>query len=351
MHRAWVFSYAGLLGFLVFVYLFLTYGLPLVLPFVIAIIVAELMDPMVNLLSFKGKVPRSIGVAVVLLTFVGLILTAVTVGISRLVHEIQVVITQMPYLYSTGVDLVERFALQFGAFHDSLPDSIKLLLTQNLATIQKNMADMLPSVAGTLGAVSGLPVFLANMLVALIATFFISRDRREINAFLISLFPGAWQPKLREVRVEVLTSSVGYAKAQLVLILLTMTQTIIGLWVIGSDYVVITGIIVGVADILPVLGPVTVFLPMIIYQLIIGGTAMAIKLAILYALVAGVRQILEAKVVGDQIGLHPLTILVAMYLGFQFFGALGFVVGPLIAIVLKAMLNSGLLPAIQESPK
>lgn len=60
------------------------------------------------------------------------------------------------------------------------------------------------------------------------------------------------------------------------------------------------------------------------------------------------RQVLEAKLVGEKIGLHPLAVLVSLYLGFQFFGALGFVVGPILAILLKSMISSGLLPIFQD---
>lgn len=350
MPRTWLYALGGLIGFLGFVYLFLQFGLPLVLPFVIAIILSELMDPIVRLFTFRGKLSRSIAVGLVLLVLVGLMLMAITAAVGRLIQEIQGVIATLPYFYKIGLDISHRFAEQFGAFHDTLPESIKVILTENLTRLQRAVQDVLPTVAGTLGVVTGLPGFLANLLVALIATFFLARDRSEINAFLISLFPREWQPKLRQVREEVWSNSLGFAKAQLVLILLTMIQTIIGLWVIGWEYAVITGLIVGIADILPVLGPAAVFVPMIGYSFFVGQTAMGIKLTILYILVAGVRQVLEAKVVGDHIGLHPLTILFSIWLGFQFFGALGFVVGPLIAIMLKAVLRSGLLPSIQDNP-
>jgi predicted PurR-regulated permease PerM len=63
-----------------------------------------------------------------------------------------------------------------------------------------------------------------------------------------------------------------------------------------------------------------------------------------------IRQILEPKLLADRIGLHPLGILVSIYLGFQVFGALGFVIGPLIGVLLKAMIHSGLLPIFQDEP-
>jgi sporulation integral membrane protein YtvI len=351
MVKAWLYSIAGLAGFLAGTYVLLIYGLPLVLPFVIALVVAELIEPLVNVFNWRSKVPRTLSVTVVLLLFVGLITTAVTAAVGRLVQEILKLTDQLPYIFSAVMDLAERFSEQFGAFHANLPGSIQKIVAENLTALQSTASSHLPDLAKTLGVVSGLPGFLANLLIALIATFFISRDRQEIGAFLLSLFPGVWRPKIREVKVEVWSSAMGWAKAQLTLVLLTMVQTMIGLSLIGASYAVLMGMIVGVADLLPLLGPASIFLPWIAYSFIFGSKVFGIRLLILYAIVAGVRQVLEAKVVGDRIGLHPLAILVAVYLGFQFFGAMGFVVGPLLAILLKSMIKSGLLPIFREEPR
>jgi len=344
MVRAWLIAAGSILGFLIASYLLIMYGLGLFLPFVIALVLAEVLEPLVKAMSQKGRVPRSIAIAVVLIVLMGLVVTGLTVAIARLVQEIQLVITQLPYLYAVGLDLAARLSEQFGAFHATLPASVQQILATNLASVQKSLSTRLPSVAGTLGAFSGLPALLTNLLIAVIATFFISRDRRQIFDFLLSLVPSAWRPKVRQVKAEVWTSVIGFAKAQFFLISLTMLQTIIGLALIKSEYALLMGVVVGIADLLPLLGPATIYLPWIAYSFLFGSKVFGIKLLVLWVFVAGVRQVLEPKLVGDQLGLHPLTILFSVYMGFQFFGALGFVVGPLMAILLKAVIRSGLLP-------
>lgn len=344
MTRSWLIATGSLVGFLIASYFLIIYGLPLFLPFAVALIAAELMDPIVSLLMFRGRVPRSIAVTIILMLFVGLITTAFTVAVARLVLEIQSVITNLPETYSTLLELSERYAEQFGTFRETLPQSVQDLLETNLASMESTVSKSLESTAKLLGTVTSVPAFLANTLVAIIATFFISRDRRQIGNFLLSLFPRALQPGISQVKNEVWSNALGFARAQLTLILMTMVQTIIGLALIGSNYALLMGVIVGVADLMPLLGPAAVFIPWILYSFLMGSTSFGLKLLILYVIVAGVRQVLEPKVVGEQLGLHPLTILLSIYLGFQFFGALGFVVGPLMAILLKAMIRSGLLP-------
>ncbi|HYG60165.1 MAG TPA: sporulation integral membrane protein YtvI [Symbiobacteriaceae bacterium] len=346
--RIWLLSLLGLLGFLVGAYVLIMYGLPLVMPFLVALIVAELMDPIVQRISGKKKLSRSLAVGLVLLVFVGIFTLSVTVAIARLVQEIRGVINSLPHLYPIVMEMGTQFAEQFGRFNDSLPGSIQEMLVKNLESVQGSLADSLKNLTSVLGVVSSVPAFVANMLIALIATFFISRDKSDISGFMLSLFPQEWRGALSRVKNDVWTSTVGWAKAQFMLILLTMIQTIIGLELIGAQYSVTMGVVVGVADLMPVLGPAAVYLPWIAYCFLFGDKIFGIKLLILYAVVAGVRQVLEAKVVGDQIGLHPLAILVSLYLGFHFLGALGFVAGPLLAILLKSMIKSGLLPIFQH---
>jgi sporulation integral membrane protein YtvI len=352
MLKPWLYSLASLAGFLVVAYVLITYALPLVLPFVVALIVAELLDPIVLRMTFRGKVPRSLAVAVVLLFFVGLFTFAITAALGALVTEITAAITQLPSLAGSAMEFGTRFAEQFGTFNQSLPGSIQSMLAKNLDTFQVWLSGQMGNVARGLSVVSSLPAFVTNLLIGVIATFFIARDKKEISAFLIRLFPSAWHNQLRRVRADVWSSTLGWAKAQMMLILLTMIQTIIGLSLINAKYAVLMGIIVGVADMLPVLGPAAIYLPWIGYSFIFGDRVFGIKLLILYLIVAGIRQVLEAKVVGDQIGLHPLAILLSLYLGVQFFGGLGFVIGPLLAILLKSLIKSGLLPIFRdEIPK
>lgn len=350
MVRPWLYSLAAIAGFLLAVYVVVAYALPLLMPFVIALIVAELIEPMVGAMTRRERVPRSVATTFTLLIFTILITMAITAGIGRLAQELGGIEGQLPYLFAMIMDLTERFSLVLGALHSTLPASVQQLLGANLTSLQGTLSSHLPDLTRTLGVVSGLPSFLMNMLIAVLATFFISRDRHEIGAFLLSLFPGVWRRKIRQVKGEVWSSAMGWAKAQFFLITLTAVETMVGLALIGSNYAVLMGIVVGIFDLMPLLGPATIFIPWILYSLLFGSKAFALKLLVIYGIAAVVRQILEPKLLADRIGIHPLAILVAIYLGFQVFGAMGFVVGPLIAVLLKAMIRSGLLPVFQDEP-
>lgn len=349
--KAWLFSMAALAGFLVVSYLVVTFLFPFLAPFVLAAVLAQLIEPVVGWLEAKGRLPRGLVVGVLIAGITGGLVFLMVVGISFLVHEIRLFAAGVPYYYALALDLSNQLAERLGTFDETLPASMHGLTTTFLDNVQATVTRQLPGMVEALMAFTGVPLLLVNLVIALIATFFLSRDRREIYAFILSLMPGDLRPKVREVKVEVWASAMRFAKAMAILVALTMVMTIIGLSVIGSKYYVSLGLLVGLADVLPLIGPAAVFFPWIAYHFIFGTSAFGLKLLILYVIVTLVRQVLEAKVVGEQIGLHPLGTLFSLFLGFQFFGAWGFVIGPLLAILLKAMIKSGLLPIFQEESK
>src|SRR5690606_21200878 len=97
------------------------------------------------------------------------------------------------------------------------------------------------------------------------------------------------------------------------------------------------GLLIGVLDFLPVLGPTAVFVPWIVYLIIVGNTSMAISLLVVYGVAVGLRELVEAKVIGDWTGIPPLAILLAMNIGALLMGVKGAVLGPLILLVSKAV--------------
>ncbi len=348
MDRAWLFSVLGLAAFLIVAWALLTYGLPVVLPFVLAWLIAELMDPPVTWLVRRARMPRALAVAIVLLIVVGVMGALFTVGIAYLVGEIRSLIGNLPYLYAAGLDLSSQLLVYLEEAVGNLPESIQVQISENLSKLQSNLGGYLEALARRLGFVTSVPGFLINVIITFVATFFMARDRREIGLFLLSLFPAKWRDQLRQVKMEVWNNAIGWAKAQAMLITMTAVVSTIGFAIIGANYVVLAGLAIGLLDVLPIVGPGALYVPWILYSAFTGSWGFAVKLLIVYASVSALRQMLESKVVGDQVGLHPLAVLLAIYLGIKFFGALGVLFGPLITILLKAMITSGLLPIFTD---
>ena len=95
-------------------------------------------------------------------------------------------------------------------------------------------------------------------------------------------------------------------------------------------------------DILPVLGVGTLLVPWAILALVTGSAGRGVGLLILYALMSIVRQIAEPHLVGKSLGLHPLLMLIAFYVGLKLFGFAGIFLGPVLAVLIKVVFEYAL---------
>src|SRR5690606_5790957 len=127
----------------------------------------------------------------------------------------------------------------------------------------------------------------------------------------------------------------GYLRAQIILMLITMGQTLVGLYVLGVDYTLLLTLIVGFLDLLPVLGPGLIFVPWCVLAFLLGNLRLAVSLLILYGIISVVRQLIQPKIVGDSIGIHPLETLVSLYVGLKVLGVAGLILGPILVVIIK----------------
>lgn len=322
------------------------YLLPYVLPFALAAFIALLMDPAVNLLE-RWRLPRGMAVAAVMLLGV-LAAALIVIGLTAaLVAEFEGLQSTLGSLFSRGRLLVNNLVQSYEAVSAELPADVQAMLGKLLVNMQGEAEQLLSKLPAMLQGIGNLSTLIIVGAVTIVSTFFFSRDKRQIVNFLLSLLPGEWKHKVNAAKADVMVAAVGFVKAELSLITLTLLLSIIGLNVIGAGYTFVAGLIIAILDIVPVLGPGLLFLPWAVVNFIIGNWGFGIGLLVVYAITSAVRQFLQAKVLGDRIGLHPLATLVAIYLGLKIFGALGIVFGPATVIILKALVRARLLPLFQ----
>lgn len=132
---------------------------------------------------------------------------------------------------------------------------------------------------------------------------------------------------------------VGYIKSQLILMTITFIAFSIGLYIIGAPLPILIALGIAILDIVPILGSGLVMIPWSIISFISGDTDMGTKLAILYVCLVILRQIIEPKITGDQIGVRPLYTFAATVLGSIILGPIGVIAGPIIAVIINSILR------------
>lgn len=328
----------GLLG-LAWVYL-----LPYVLPFVVAVFLSLLIDGPVTSLQTRLRLPRWVAVAIVLFGAYAALAAIATLIVAALRFELAALVASLPELLVAVQAAIERATAWAGALSERLPQSVAELLGTQLQSLYEQGARIASGVAEQIVGLARVPQFLFVLVIASIATYFFSRDKRQIAQFLLSLLPPEWKRRAVSAKADVFGAAIGLVKAQILLMSLTALLTLIGMNLIGSSYAISIAALVGLLDALPVLGPGILFLPWSGVAFVLGDARTGVSLLALYGALALIRQVLEPRVVGEQIGLHPLATLISFYVGLQVFGAAGVIYGPATVVIVKALVRSELLP-------
>lgn len=341
---------ATLLFLLLFYYIFPAAGkiigalVPIALPFLLAALLAAIIDPIVNLIENKLKIGRGWAVLITLLMSLAVLSVALFYLVANLIIELQILALTLPtQAKHLGVVLQDYFyRLQNFYFAGNLPpDVLRSLqsLLDNTMDAVKNFLTLI--VQGLLVFIGSLPEFFISLIIALMATYFFSRDKETIFHTLLLVAPAPWRQRLSLVFSTLGRAVIRYLRAEILLISLQMTQSIIGLLILKVDYALTLAVLIGLADLLPVVGPGTVFIPWIIIEFVLGNYGLGFALLILYAFIIILRQVLQPKLVAVSLGLYPLTTLIALYAGLRLFGVWGLILGPLTLVVLKAIFHSG----------
>lgn len=204
----------------------------------------------------------------------------------------------------------------------------------------------LTGMSGTLlQQVSGIAVNIPGMcfklLLAVISTVFMELDFPQIMYFLEKIIPEKWKETVSAVKKGTFGTMGKCAAAYVFIFLMTFAELATGLLLLQIEGAFAIAFLIAVLDILPVLGTGTVLLPWAVIAFAGGNARMGIGVMGLYLIITVVRNIVEPKLVGKQMGLSPVVMLPCMILGLHFFGILGLFGVPLLASFLKKLYSDG----------
>jgi sporulation integral membrane protein YtvI len=200
---------------------------------------------------------------------------------------------------------------------------------------------------GLLAFLGALPGLMVVIVVTIIATLLTSMCFPEVKDWFFRRVKGKYNAKTRLVAADLGSALVGFLKAQTILVSVTSIVTTLGLLILGNKYAFTIGILAGLLDLIPVIGPSLIFIPWTVILLFIGGIGSALKVFLVYIAATVLRQILEPKILSQNIGIHPLPTLISIYVGLNLFGVSGLIIGPAAIVVYEAVRKAGLLGSSQ----
>ncbi|WP_243108695.1 AI-2E family transporter [Clostridium rectalis] len=177
---------------------------------------------------------------------------------------------------------------------------------------------------------------IVNYFIGNIMTYFILVDKYVILNWIKTFIPNT---KIYMIKEKVQDAK-NILKIEIVLVILTTIQTILGLMALNIDNYLVLGILSGILDILPYVGTILIFAPLIIYYISIKNYIIAFGIFCLYILLLVNRQIMETKFISRKFKLHPLPTILSIYIGLKTFGLVGMLLAPLYVIICKSILDN-----------
>ncbi len=311
------------------------------LPFLLASILVLCLQPLVNRLSRKFKLKRNpVSVALVLAVYV--ITIGITVWLTRILYiQLTEFISSLPTYFDTVsaqlAAIVNRISSIIGKMPDIGNGWLKDIPTTALKSAIEKLGESATEVATRFAA--GVPSFLLSAVIMIIASIYIAKDYASFCEYMHSIIPNKITEKFINVKDTVLSRVAKLLKGYLLIIIITFFELFIGLSVLNVKYALIIAIATALIDILPVLGSGTVLIPWAVFSALNGNPERAVGLAVLYILITTIRNVIDPKIIGAKLGIHPVFSLAITFLGLKLFGAIGVFVAPLITVAVKSLLE------------
>ncbi len=335
--------------------LFLIFVVPqlvrFLMPLIVAWIVAMIANPIIRFLEKRIKIMRKHGSALVIILVLAALIAAFY-GLAVLVaSQFSSWVTELPEVYDSVTQNLQHLFRLLHQKYNIIPADVKLAFDQreNMldSYIQKAIDGLLKMVkSGSLSKVSSLASSLMDFLVyailTILASYFMTVEKDHFTKLLQEKTPAGVQRIWDKIKKIFIRAIGGYFKAHFQIMIVIFFITVIPFAFMGISYSGLLAVVIAIVDFLPFFGAGTVLVPWAVYRLVTGSYTYAAILFVIYVVVLIVRQALEPKLIGDNIGTSPFETLVFMLVGYRLAGMLGLIVGIPVGMILVECYREGM---------
>lgn len=346
-HKQFIINVLYLAIVLLLAFLFLEYVIGWIMPFLLGFLIALAFRPLIRLLAEKTKINKRVAAFLIILLGYGLVSFLVWLLGNYLFQNIKEFCLNLPNFYTQEIapflgtanqgllDFSERFSPDIAA-------QVGDTLSSMLEGLQSSLIDLSTGVLSSLaGASTKLPLMLISLVFTILSSLFIGMDYDNVMNFIKRQIPEKSKAMLIDIRSYLGKTLASYLRAYLILMAITFIELSVGFLALRVHNPFGIAAMIAIADALPVLGTGTVVLPWAVISLLQQRFYLALGLVLLYLIITAVRQFIEPKVVGDQLGLPPLVAIICIYLGFIWFGIKGAILFPITMNIILCLHRAG----------
>lgn len=335
--RILVLSFYFIIGAIA-LFVFFKYLLKLFLPFILAWGVSLIIRPLSKILHERTGISKkllSIILVLIILLFLGLI---VFLLLDKLIYELRGIVI---YITEHAEEWINQTIGYINKLSDKFPvlqaftdeEELKRVFSDVLQNIVTRFTQNVPNMLR--GIITVLPNLLFVSLILIMASYYFCADYDDIVAYFLAKIPDRIRLRFSGIGNKLKRAGANIAKGYLLTMSLTFLQLYVGFLILKTEYAFSVALITALVDILPVVGVGTVLIPWAAIKIIGKSYYQGFGLLIIFAVVSVVKEVLEPKIIGKSIGLHPLATLFSMYLGLELCGFVGLIFFPVFVIALK----------------
>ena len=326
------------------------------IPFLIAFIISLIMEPAIKQLMNKMKLTRRTSSIIVFIIVFGIIAGILIIGTITIISEATGLLQTLNSYFDTAYSQIQNFInnLEFDSI--KIPNEIMSIIQNSVGEILNYLANWAKNLLTSIvNFATSIPTIAIYFVVTILALYFICIDKIYILDQVEHHFPKKWSKKML-IHIREIVSIIGaYIKAQAILIFISFIISVAGLYIfkfvgLNIEFPLLIALGIGFIDALPILGSGTIMIPWGVGVALNGDIKLAISIIGLWILMSVVRQFIEPKIVSNQIGIHPIFTLIAMYTGFKILGIIGLIIGPIVLIILNNifsnLIDKGILKTI-----
>ena len=310
----------------------------ILVPLLAALILAYMLDPAVDFvqerLKFIRKKSRGKAVVIVFTVFLlcaaaiaAFLLPAIAANIADIMENAPEIKTRLISYVQTLISeehagMREKVIDLIGSFTDFVDQKIASLGTDS----------------GAISSYGKISDLLVGIVSSFVLTYYFLRDKTAILNGIFGLFPYKWRPSLSAAADELGMISAKFIQGQILVALIIGVIEILGLLLIGVPYAVLLGVIGGISNMIPYFGPFFGALPPVFTALMISP-AKAVWVLILFVAVQQLdNNFLSPKIIEGNLGIHPITIIIIVFIGQEFFGFWGIIASVPVYAMVKCIL-------------
>ncbi len=309
------------------------YFIAIMMPFIIAFIIAALAYP-IKKRFIKLKLGNSFS-SILALILIFVIIATILFGLGLLVK------TNGGYIVNGLKDIANTIINGLNNLSSRLKEHIPSIEESKIDTSFKKIVTSISENSFAIGKyifsyAKDIPKMGLYIIITIIASFFtIIEFERILELFknLINDIP-VLKKAINGLKSSAFIGIRSWFKAQLMIMLFSSIICSLAFLISGYGYWLLLGVIIAIADALPIIGSGAFLIPIAIYNIITGKIYVSVIMLITYVLIIITRQMIEPRIVGKSLGINPLLTLIAIYLGFRF----GSLPGVFIAIILLVIL-------------